>query len=243
MFRVAEERDRGQAKNSPAGSAGGNPFGSVHHHRYISSTEDPLLAILVVHWMLMAPLGIFSSRVIGTSANEALISGTRCGSLTYHDPQNKSILATNAPYINRKLNDYLIYAEQCYQTGQASLLDGCKTFTQLHLPYVIDQNASCPFAAEMCKSKNSNLVLDTQYLHSYKHLGMNRGPPFLLRHKIHCAPLVTKGFSEVFVDPSSGDAYQRYKYGRSKGNSTFLYQVQINATTPGSNPLPDYKVM
>ncbi len=193
--------------------------------------------------MLISSLGIFSSRVISTSANEALISGTRCGSLAYHDPQNGSVLATAAPYITRKLNDYLIYAEQCYQTNQASPLDGCKIFTQPHLPYVKARNASCPFAAEMCKSKDSNLVLDTQYLHSYEHLGMNRGPPFLLRHKMHCAPLVTAGFSEVSIDPSSGHAYQRYKYGRSIANQTFLYQVQINATTPGSNPLGDYRVM
>lgn len=181
--------------------------------------------------------------------NEVLISGSRCGSLPRNTiPEAGDVLSyVNRDvfsYVNRMVNNYFTYVEQCYQhDDNAPRPAGCMTFTQRNLPYVKDANASCPFEAEICKSKTSNLILDTPFLNSHEHLGLNRGPPFLLRHKIHCAPLVTDGFSEIYVDSSSGQAYQRYNYGRLKENTTFLYQVQLNTTMPTTAYRGDYKVM
>jgi hypothetical protein len=186
--------------------------------------------------------GIFSSRVSNNSANETLIAGKNCDTklpgLSYVRWGNEQYIT---PFLNRKAAEHLAYALQCYQNEGAGQSDSCKVMTVPKLPYTYDGNASCPFAAEMCKQPFGNFMFDTGPLHSYKHLGLNKGPPVTLQVKEHCAPLTTDGFSSSFIDPRQSYLnFRRFHYGA--GYSNYTFQVAVNSTAQHLDIAGDYKV-
>lgn len=92
----------------------------------------------------------------------------------------------------------------------------------------MDRSASCPFTKGVCKSTAGNLVLDTQFFDNYERLGVNRGPRFLMRRRMHCAPLQTKGFTEYQTDPITSRVTVRYKYGSLRKGVPFLHEVDVD---------------
>ncbi|KAH8696936.1 hypothetical protein GQ44DRAFT_733494 [Phaeosphaeriaceae sp. PMI808] len=95
----------------------------------------------------------------------------------------------------------------------------------------------------MCVTNSSNLVLDTGYLDSDNHLGLNEGPRFLVRYIQHCAPLVTSGFSKLNKGSESPPLqYMQYYYGNSSNNTEdpFTLQVQVNVSQPNHASNPEY---
>lgn len=77
----------------------------------------------------------------------------------------------------------------------------------------INTTADCPFEEEMCKSRAGNIVLDSGYISSHDHLGINAPDEerFFLRTRLQCAPLVTEGFEETVQSPDGN--WTRYSYG------------------------------
>lgn len=145
------------------------------------------------------------------------------------------------PFLNQKAAENLAYASQCYQTEDSARSDSCRIMTTPALPYKLDSNASCPFAADMCKQPFGNLVFDTGLLDSYKHFGLNTGPHVSVRVREHCAPIVTSGFSNSSVDPDRSYVnFTRYWYGGGYWNYTF--EVANNATSQNSDRTGDYGV-
>jgi len=95
----------------------------------------------------------------------------------------------------------------------------------------------------MCKSADDNLVLDSGYLSSSKHLGMNNAPPFTFRQKVQCAPLVTQGFKERFEYSDLPDWYfMRYLYGDYNSNINYTFKIPMNWTTYLSQRPLEYKI-
>ncbi|KAF2629796.1 hypothetical protein BU25DRAFT_274351 [Macroventuria anomochaeta] len=197
-----------------------------------------LLALTLAVSFIFA--GIFSSRVSNSSANEILLVGRDCNEdLPKMDDRESQQYIT--PFLNRKAAENLAYASQCYQTGDADRPDSCKVMTTPALPYKFDGNASCPFAADMCKQPFGNMVLDTGTLDSYTHFGLNTGPHVTVQVKEHCAPLVTNGFSNSSVDPDRSFVnFTRYYYGGGWYNYTF--EIANNATSHTSDSTGDYEV-
>ena len=145
------------------------------------------------------------------------------------------------PFLNRKAAEHLAYASQCYQVEDAARSDSCRTMAIPTLPYKFDGNASCPFAAAMCKQPSGNLLIDTGVLDSYTHFGLNAGPHVTVQVTEHCAPLVTTGFSNSSVDSDRSYVdFTRYYYGGGWSNYTF--EVANNATSPTSQRTGDYQV-
>jgi hypothetical protein len=77
----------------------------------------------------------------------------------------------------------------------------------------IDTTAGCPFEEEMCKTHTDNIILDSGYINSHDHLGINapNDERFLLRTRLQCAPLVTQGYEETIQSPDGN--WTRYYYG------------------------------
>lgn len=135
---------------------------------------------------------------------------------------------------NQQTLEYFTYAIQCYRNETLAGHQNCQTLTQPTLEFMSDFNASCPFSSDICKFTADNLLLDTGYLDSYKDLSMNRGPRFLLRRKVHCAPLVTDGYTKVYTDPQDTSyQYIDYMYGNTSTTS-YTYQRHFKPNASGA---------
>lgn len=172
-----------------------------------------------------------------------LLKGSNCGVVT-HDPEGNRTAYDF--YIQDHITAYLNYAIQCYANSHAAISENCRTFVKPKLAYSIDRNAPCPFAEELCALKSGNLVLDTGLLDSHYDFGVNAPPKdrFQLRNRVECAPLVTKGFSELHVNRENPSlSTMRYFYGQSdmdyytRGNGSFTFQVPANFS---SDRVEDY---
>lgn len=124
------------------------------------------------------------------------------------------------------------YVQQCYSANSTGLTD-CNYFVSQRLPGFVDDAAPCPFKDSLCRSDSKNLALDTGFIDTDAHLGLNAPPEerLLIRHKLQCAPLLTEGYS------SAHGNYTRYNYGSqwaltdpesdfSEGYLNYTYDVE-----------------
>jgi hypothetical protein len=202
----------------------------------VAGTEFPFQMYSLC--LLMRSLGIFSSRVVSTNANEALIAGKGCNA-------NLSISGLDTEYytvFNMKSAEHLDYAMKCYQRRNSAQSDTCNLLTRATLPYHMEANATCPFSKEICSKSTENFLLETDFLDSYEDLGMNKGPRFTVKLKHHCAPLVTKGFTTPHVDTRhSNVTMTSYNY-MIEGADTGV-QVPLNRAVFGEELFDaDYRV-
>lgn len=182
--------------------------------------------------------GIFSSRVTADSGSEVLINARYCGDMpsTFSDDIVYKATAWTLYYsaLSQKASEYLTYTHRCYQNRGAEIPDDCKVYEKPFLPYSRDANASCPFDKELCVLPHGNLFLDTGYLDSNEHFGINTGPKFKFRLKRHCAPLETNGYTQVNAsDPDN--TWMEYYYGPSYAATTlrpYSHRVRMNVTSP-----------
>lgn len=123
--------------------------------------------------------------------------------------------------------DSLDYASQCYGAKDVDQIEACNVFSRATLPYVVNKSAECPFSENMCRSSSDNLHLDSGYLNVHKDLGLNEGPSLYFRVTRQCAPLVTKGFHQLYRDKENPALrLHRYDYGGYvSGNRTFTHQI------------------
>jgi hypothetical protein len=190
-----------------------------------------------------------SSRALLITTNEALISGRDCGVLPWDDVGDTNTVDPLMQYYTQVGTKSFSYAAQCYNGTKAQRVGSCNAFTQTVLPLTIVKNASCPFAEEVCISNASNLVIDTGHLDSDRHLGLNVGPRFTLRHRNHCAPLRTQEYTETITDKDSGRHFLTYKYGSltKSANVTepFVYKFDLDRGRPQGHgaSVADYKIL
>jgi len=159
----------------------------------------------------------FSSRISITAGNEVLVDGTNC-SLIADLSQLGTLQAAQDvyPYRASILNSAANYAQQCYSSNGSDIFD-CSTFVTSQLPGTIDAEAPCPFEANICRTNTSNILLDTGYVDSHTHLGLNApdNERMLFRHVFHCAPLITEGHTSRL--DLWNESLVRYHYGSSVG--------------------------
>jgi hypothetical protein len=206
-----------------------------HQHQAIlrnaSSPEDGLRLLLQLFWawrnspqrflpiptLLVAIFCIsgfivasgFSSRVSTAVGDEVLVKPDNCGYLPVQafSDDNNDLLATKATYIN----DISNYAQQCYSRNETGLLD-CRRFVSQRLPGEANQAAECPFTDSICRKTSANLRLDTGYIDTNDHLGMNAPTDQRIRWRnvLHCAPLVTDGYTTQENTTSGNLTYYHY---------------------------------
>lgn len=165
--------------------------------------------------------GGYSSKIFlgGDNRGSAvLLKGTDCtvisnvtsmaGQLSFEDIESKVTVTANN------------YVQQCYSANSTGLTD-CNYFVSPRLPGFVDNAAPCPFKESLCRNKSTNTALDTGYINTDIHLGLNAPPEerMFVRHLLHCAPLLTEGHSSVHGNST------RYDYGSYAGDTNFTYEV------------------
>lgn len=158
-----------------------------------------------------ATASILSSWISTALNDEVLISGENCGIVMgFGDDMASTNLVE--PYWARLVSNAENYAQQCYSSKSKRMLD-CTLFVKDHLPGSVNQKAQCPFKPEICRTDTSNLYLDSGLLDSGKHFGLNTAPSerTLFRSVLHCAPLVTEGYTSTRNTTYAN--YTSYHYG------------------------------
>ncbi|KAI0154689.1 hypothetical protein GGR57DRAFT_512248 [Xylariaceae sp. FL1272] len=186
----------------------------------------PVLIVAAVSVIGFTVAGGFSSRISTAMGHEVLINSVDCGypmgTLGADIEAYYAYIANNARNIDTASN----YAEACYSGDSAGLTD-CNRFVtqQLTDNIIVDTNAECPFGDNICRNTSANLRLDTGYLDSHNHLGINAPAEerIIWRNVLHCAPIVTQGYTSQ-VSTSQGNM-TRYHYG-----TTYHDSVPINYT-------------
>ncbi|KAF2734239.1 hypothetical protein EJ04DRAFT_466936 [Polyplosphaeria fusca] len=214
-----------------------------------------LLPILLFAIMTACSFGvasIFSSHVTSDTNNEVLLAGKNCSLFEPTDYTTHITEAILNPFLAQSASAYLNQVLKCY-TGTGRRGDGCNLYVQPQLPLTVTANASCPFNSSMCKSQSENIVLDTGYIDSNDHLGINspQGDRIQTRLVFSCAPLVTENFYE-FVNDTTDGPRMRYFYGPSMfstrlvpngTNWTFEYPLNThfpNDTASSNLPRQEY---
>lgn len=173
----------------------------------------PPLACTLLILAGFAAASTFSSRISTSAGKAVLISSDNCG---YVDPEKApsdgEVGTVFVPYHINRLTSDANYVKRCYLDETS--LDGCDKYAQRRLPATITRNATCPFAPSLCKSQDSNIILDTGLLDSNRHFGLNTPPgqSFQLRLEMHCAPLETEGHRKMVMS-NLHNPYMRYYYG------------------------------
>jgi hypothetical protein len=176
--------------------------------------------------------GVFSSQITTDTANEVLLTGNNCGPLLSNDETDENAYATLfEPHQSQRVTAYSNYALQCYSGNISAGAEDCNPYVQAKLKTTVTRNSSCPFSKEMCKSDNTNLIVDTGFLDSLTDFGINSAPEnrFQLRLVHQCAPLVTEGFTNVSTGANSTEEFQRYYYGAIGSVANFTQEVSLNA--------------
>lgn len=137
--------------------------------------------------------GIFSSKIATSTSTEVLVSSPNCGGQTDSGIDVVSRMMTVHPYMVRKTVEAANYTQKCY--SNTSSQEDCRVYVQQQLPWTSNRNATCPFPREMCKNYYNNLELDTGFIDSNEHLGVNAttGSRVIFRSVHTCAPLAVGG--------------------------------------------------
>jgi len=171
----------------------------------------------------------FSSRI--SVGSEVLLSSENCRTMEGSDllhlfigvnitiPQLKIYSSVVQPWRLRHIALATNYAQQCYSNNSSPRSD-CRNsiFIQSKLPLPkINRTAACPFDKRICVSDDSNLLVDN-ILDSHIHYGINAPPQerHQFRHVLHCGPLVTQGYKELFRS-AANQSYVNYFYGHGGG--------------------------
>jgi hypothetical protein len=128
-------------------------------------------------------------------------------------------------YSSQAINNAANYAQECYSSDATGNFD-CTNFIKNHLPGTMDNQAGCPFQDGMCRSNQSTLFLDSGYLDSREHFGLNTpdSDRIFFRTTMHCAPLNTEGFSKNVSTPVNN--YTQYFYGPYVDYVNYTFQTE-----------------
>ncbi|KAL1855676.1 hypothetical protein Daus18300_011057 [Diaporthe australafricana] len=155
--------------------------------------------------------GGFTSSISSGIGNDVLINSSHCGVILYDESLTSDAVAVIYSWVSQTMSNAANYAQQCYSSSATGTLD-CTTFVESRLHFNIVINASCPFSENMCRTNDSNLLLDSGLISS-DDLGLNlpRDQRMFYREVLECAPLRTDGFvSDVSMNNNN---YTRYSYG------------------------------
>ncbi|KAI1313730.1 hypothetical protein F5Y03DRAFT_405204 [Xylaria venustula] len=163
-------------------------------------------------------LGGFSSS-IATSDNEVLIQSAGCGYVFLGS-------------IQKGAN----YAQQCFSNEDHQF--DCDHFVKEMVTGTIDNNATCPFDNSVCVGEWGNISIDSGFINSHLHLGINAlsEERILWRNVLHCAPLTTASFTSLDTESQPNDVLFHYGNLSTRSGSTD-YMFRIPDLTPNTQAL------
>jgi hypothetical protein len=196
----------------------------------------PLAIITIFHGLFFLAASVYLSGISSVNS-EVLIRSDVCGWVDESVLANISkledatdIRAGDALMISglQAYRKSVSYAMLCY-ANNGSQAQSCQVQTKDRITSIITDNASCPFAADVCATKA--VALDSGLIDSALHLGINtpQEDRIQIRKVTTCAPiLVEEKFSTPFqaqakatlTDPTPqgvpGDTYKYYNIGKMK---------------------------
>ncbi|KAF2790202.1 hypothetical protein K505DRAFT_251716 [Melanomma pulvis-pyrius CBS 109.77] len=195
--------------------------------RLEASRRSFLLVILaLVHGLGIWAAGGLSSRFIAGSDEVQTIS-TTCGWMqepSFDNVTDKVWDAANALVVmaRYRYQKSASYSRSCYgESGRDSTT--CRTYLQPSLPYSVNFSSPCPFDEKICNGPA--ITLDTGFLRSDQHLGINTLPEdsISLRKKLICAPLAGEKYTDGWMPPGNHSydksPWKGYKFGRFLENT------------------------
>ncbi|GAW24523.1 hypothetical protein ANO14919_141100 [Xylariales sp. No.14919] len=157
----------------------------------------PLLLFLAatVYTVAFTVAGGFSSQVSTAVGTEVLLESMNCGWDDFEAARSEDLFLQSAIFAP-KIYNAANYAQQCYSNDSVGILD-CSRLTTKRISAQIDTEASCPFQHDICRSNSTNLRIDSGYMNSHDHFGINApvDKRMLVRTVLHCAPMETRGYS------------------------------------------------
>ncbi|KAI1752806.1 hypothetical protein F4782DRAFT_546419 [Xylaria castorea] len=186
------------------------------YHRLLFSATGGM--ILFISFTV---LGGFSSSIV-TADNEVLIQSAGCGYVYSGSDYYFDITS----YGSKKINNAANYAQQCY-SNQDNQFD-CDHFVMDRITGSIDDNATCPFDSTICLNQWGNIRIDSDFVNSHLHLGLNApiNERILWRNVLHCAPLTTAGFTSIDTQSPTNDVL--FHYGNmttSSGKVDYMFRI------------------
>jgi hypothetical protein len=169
----------------------------------------------------------FSSTISTAVSSEVLVKSIKCGFVTEGLSSTPEQLFPLFSYGAEKYDSAANYAQQCYSNNTSGVLD-CGLFITKQITGTIDKNATCPFSNEVCRNSQSNIRLDTGYVDSHAHFGLNSPPNerILFRNVVHCAPLTTEGYTTLETNTPLGNV-TKYHYGSSRNATGDINYVHL----------------
>ncbi|GFF64340.1 hypothetical protein IFM47457_06188 [Aspergillus lentulus] len=185
----------------------------------------PLAVLAILNILLFSVSGLFTSYITKTAGKSTIIVGPGCGGFTY----NTSDSIVNSKSL-QDTYEAATYVRQCYQGSPSGLI--CGTYARPSIPFTTNQNASCPFASELCAyNDRSAFEMDTGLLDSQADFGINARSKdrIKFRRVTTCAPVKHgSGLGTVQNDSTYGEllyinAGLKYYMGQPYTNYTFIY--------------------
>ncbi|KAI0401872.1 hypothetical protein F4802DRAFT_393586 [Xylaria palmicola] len=151
-----------------------------------------LSSTLVVAMLCIAAFaaaGGFSSQTSTAVGTEVLVKSLNCGF-------TEDLDFDKLPLVAERISNAANYAQQCYSRNSTGRID-CGRFVAKRIDADVDTEAGCPFEDNVCRLKSGNIRIDSGYMDSHKHFGLNSPTDqrMLVRKVLHCAPLTTTGYS------------------------------------------------
>ncbi|KAI8629647.1 hypothetical protein F5Y19DRAFT_484558 [Xylariaceae sp. FL1651] len=192
-------------RNSPSATSGlwtlvQVLFAHRKFSRHLFIRIFPILLFSLICLSGFTTLTYFLPQIAMSVDDQVLLVGNRCGQIDEAAAVNYNYsraLVTLEPYISSKISNAENYARQCYSgSGQ---IPQCSTFVSNRIPSTVNTTAGCPFHPDICRLNNSNIRLDTGFIDLRKYYGVNNpvNEDMSVRQTLHCAPLVTEGYTST----------------------------------------------
>jgi hypothetical protein len=195
-----------------------------------------LLSFLIVS--SFAAASILSAKVANSMGNYVLLASSNCG--WQMRPNSTFDLMTAAVSSNRKslYTRYLNYADYCY--GKSHLEGDCRQLIQPRLSYKFHRQVECPFLGKdkVCQDSFGAIRLDTGYIDSNTHLGLNSMPEhrYMMRLVEECAPLNVSQYTSIdeiqVSDSSITRRYIKFLLGQDRTSSVPNVTRRVPADPP-----------
>lgn len=187
----------------------------------------PVIATATFLTVAFTIAGGFSSSISTGIGNDVLLDGSNCAFVNTQFADNEALNLLQ-PYISRQSNNAANYAQQCYGTNTSGMFD-CGTVVKARIPSYVDNQTACPFAEGLCQS-NANIRIDTGYIDSHEHLGLNApsNERVIFRTVLQCAPLVTEGYTSSIS--TSSENYTLYNYGPRNPQQNYTFKTSNSDT-------------
>ncbi|KAI1741384.1 hypothetical protein F4680DRAFT_464788 [Xylaria scruposa] len=191
----------------------------------------PLMTMLVaiIYTVVFTVAGGLSSQISTAVGTDVLIKSKNCGWNDHNLRTSLEYLFLTTAFVAAGISNAANYAQQCYSDNAAGILD-CGRLVAKRISTQIDTQAGCPFEDGVCRDSSANLFVDSGYIDSHDHFGLNSplSEKVLTRYVMHCAPMKTQGYSTQ--RNTSIGTITLYQYGNTT-TSTGIKDYMATAKT------------